>query len=116
VAPFPTIFSCKTNGGNTMKNIWGTLNRRQFIKSTAATFFGLFSFILLGLPEKARAQSENDAPGMSKYICEICGYIYDPAKGDPSQGIPAGTPFEKLPDSWRCPICGVDKTLFKKTS
>ena len=99
-----------------MKNIWGTLNRRQFIKSTAATVFGLFSFILSGLPGKARAQSEKDADGMSKYICEICGYIYDPAKGDPSQGIPAGTSFEKLPDSWRCPVCGVDKTLFKKTS
>jgi rubredoxin len=51
---------------------------------------------------------------MSKYICEICGYIYDPEKGDPSAGIPAGTSFEKLPDSWRCPICGVDKTMFKK--
>ncbi|MGA2332832.1 MAG: rubredoxin [Syntrophales bacterium] len=53
---------------------------------------------------------------MSKYICEICGYIYDPEKGDSSGGIPAGTPFEKLPDSWRCPICGVDKTMFKKMS
>jgi rubredoxin len=53
---------------------------------------------------------------MSKYICEICGYIYDPMKGDPSQGIPAGTSFEKLPDDWKCPICGVEKNMFKKMS
>ncbi|MCX5846786.1 MAG: rubredoxin [Deltaproteobacteria bacterium] len=52
----------------------------------------------------------------SKYICEICGYIYDPEKGDPSEGIPAGKSFKELPDSWRCPLCGVDKTMFKKLS
>jgi rubredoxin len=97
-----------------MNNIRKTLSRRQFIKSTALAFFGFLSFILSGLPERANAQSEKDSLGMSKYICEICGYIYDPANGDPSQGIPPGTSFEKLPDSWRCPICGVDKTLFKK--
>ncbi|MGC9977236.1 MAG: rubredoxin [Syntrophales bacterium] len=51
---------------------------------------------------------------MSKYLCEICGYLYDPEEGDPSEGIPAGTPFEKLPDNWRCPVCGADKTMFKK--
>ena len=53
---------------------------------------------------------------MKKYICINCGYIYDPEKGDSSSGIPPGTPFEKLPDSWRCPICGADKTMFKKMS
>ena len=99
-----------------MNKIWGRLSRRQFIKSTALTFSGLLSFMLSGPPEKANAQSEKDASGMSKYICEICGYIYDPEKGDPSEGIPAGTPFEKLPDNWRCPICGADKTVFKKMS
>jgi rubredoxin len=99
-----------------MRNELASLNRRQFIKSAALTFFGLFSFIISGNHEKANAQSGKDAPDMSKYICEICGYIYDPEKGDSSGGIPAGTPFEKLPDSWRCPICGVDKTMFKKMS
>lgn len=103
-------------GGNAMKNFWNNLSRRQFIKSTALTFFGLLSFIISGPRERANAQSEKDTPAMSKYICEICGYIYDPEKGDPSEGIQAGTPFEKLPDSWRCPICGADKTLFKKMS
>jgi rubredoxin len=46
----------------------------------------------------------------------VCGYIYDPAIGDSTQGIPAGTPFEKLPDSWVCPECGVDKSQFEKIS
>ncbi len=49
-----------------------------------------------------------------KYLCEACPYIYDPEKGDPEGGIPAGTPFENIPDDWLCPICKVDKTHFKK--
>ena len=99
-----------------MNKIWDTLNRRQFIKSTALTFFGLLSSVISGPCKRANAQSEKDAPPMSKYICEICGYIYDPEKGDPSEGIPAGTPFEKIPGDWKCPICGADKTMFKKVS
>lgn len=51
---------------------------------------------------------------MDKYRCTVCGYIYDPAKGDPSQGIEPGTPFSNLPDTWLCPECGVDKSLFEK--
>ena len=43
---------------------------------------------------------------MAKYKCTVCGWIYDPTKGDPDGGIAPGTPFEKLPDSWRCPMCG----------
>ncbi len=39
------------------------------------------------------------------YKCRICGYIYNPDEGDPASGIPAGTPFEELPESWHCPIC-----------
>lgn len=47
-----------------------------------------------------------------KFICEPCGYIYDPQLGDPDSGIPAGTPFEELPEDWVCPICGVGKDVF----
>ncbi|URS74505.1 rubredoxin [Clostridium autoethanogenum] len=50
---------------------------------------------------------------MGKYECTVCGYIYDPAVGDPGSGIPAGTPFENIPDDWTCPICGVTKDNFK---
>lgn len=49
-----------------------------------------------------------------KYICTVCGYVYDPAVGDPSRDIPPGTPFEDLPDDWRCPRCKAVKTKFNK--
>jgi len=48
------------------------------------------------------------------YVCDVCGYEYDPAQGDPDNGIAPGTPFEALPDDWECPLCGVDKTNFSK--
>ena len=50
---------------------------------------------------------------MKKYICEVCGYIYDPAIGDPDSGIEPGTAFEDIPEDWVCPICGVGKDDFK---
>lgn len=51
---------------------------------------------------------------METYICDPCGYEYDPAIGDPSQGIAPGTPFEELPDDWVCPLCGAGKDVFTK--
>ena len=51
---------------------------------------------------------------MDKYVCSVCGYVYDPKAGDPDAGIPAGTSFEKLPDSWVCPVCGAAKSEFEK--
>ncbi|MCL0101343.1 rubredoxin [Peptococcaceae bacterium] len=51
---------------------------------------------------------------MKKYRCTACGYIYDPENGDPDNGIDPGTPFEKLPDDWVCPICGVEKNMFEE--
>jgi rubredoxin len=89
------------------------MNRRQFIKICSA-FLGFIAFIFMGVPSKTRAQSEKDTDDTTKYVCEICGYIYDPEKGDPSQDIQAGTAFKKLSDSWRCPLCGVDKSQFTK--
>jgi rubredoxin len=49
---------------------------------------------------------------MKKYVCEVCGYIYDPAEGDPDNDVAAGTAFENLPDDWVCPVCGADKSSF----
>ncbi|MBQ2663652.1 MAG: rubredoxin [Clostridia bacterium] len=49
-----------------------------------------------------------------KYVCSICGYVYDPAVGDPDNGIPAGTPFEELPEDWHCPRCKQGKDKFNK--
>ena len=51
---------------------------------------------------------------MEKYVCDLCGYVYDPEVGDEENGIPAGTPFENLPDNWVCPLCGAEKDVFTK--
>ena len=51
---------------------------------------------------------------MAKYKCTVCGYIYDPEKGDPYSGKEPGTPFAELPDDWVCPACGVGKDQFEK--
>lgn len=48
------------------------------------------------------------------YVCGVCGYVYDPEKGDPAHGIKPGTPFEALPDDWKCPVCGMAKSVFRK--
>ena len=49
---------------------------------------------------------------MQKFICDVCGYIYDPALGDPDSGIAPGTAFEDIPDDWVCPECFVSKDSF----
>ena len=49
---------------------------------------------------------------MKKYQCNVCGYIYDPAKGDPDSGVAPGTAFEAIPESWVCPDCGAGKADF----
>jgi rubredoxin len=51
---------------------------------------------------------------MSSYECIACGYIYEPAEGDPMGGIEPGTSFEDLPDDWVCPDCGLGKEEFEK--
>lgn len=51
---------------------------------------------------------------MEKYICTVCGYIYDEAAGDPDNGVAPGTKFEDIPDDWVCPLCGVPKSDFEK--
>ncbi|OGP85639.1 MAG: High molecular weight rubredoxin [Deltaproteobacteria bacterium RBG_16_54_11] len=58
-------------------------------------------------------QEEKKGENMKKYKCTVCGYIYDPSKGDPDGGIAPGTPFEKLPDDWTCPVCGATKDKFE---
>jgi len=47
-----------------------------------------------------------------RWMCESCGFIYDPEEGDPDGGIAAGTPFETIPDDWYCPVCGARKIDF----
>lgn len=63
--------------------------------------------------EKTKFQSQSRQKNQL-YKCAVCGYIYDPAKGDPNAGIQPGTAFESLPEDWRCPVCRAAKTEFKR--
>ena len=49
---------------------------------------------------------------MTKWVCNICGYVYDPEVGDPDNGVAAGTAWEDVPADWVCPLCGVGKDDF----
>jgi flavin reductase (DIM6/NTAB) family NADH-FMN oxidoreductase RutF/rubredoxin len=59
-------------------------------------------------------EHKEEVTKLDKYECAVCGYIYDPEKGDPDGGIAPGTPFEQLPNDWVCPVCGASKDQFAK--
>ena len=50
---------------------------------------------------------------MDRYVCVICGYVYDPEQGDPDNGVAPGTKWEDVPDDWECPVCGAGKEDFE---
>jgi rubredoxin len=51
---------------------------------------------------------------MDKYVCLVCGYVYDPEDGDPDNGVAPGTSFESLSNDWVCPLCSASKDQFEK--
>lgn len=57
--------------------------------------------------------TESTAVAYRRYVCGVCGFIYNEALGDPDEGLAAGTRFEDIPDDWRCPECGVSKSDFR---
>ncbi|MDG6218610.1 MAG: flavin reductase [Candidatus Thermoplasmatota archaeon] len=59
-------------------------------------------------------ESKKEEKTMDKYVCTVCGYVYDPEKGDPDNGVQPGTPFEQVSEEWVCPICGAEKDAFEK--
>ncbi|MBN1367506.1 MAG: rubredoxin [Dehalococcoidales bacterium] len=65
-------------------------------------------------PSYIAPEKKEEAPKMDKYECKVCGYIYDPALGDPDGGIKPGTAFTDLPETWVCPVCGAGKEEFEK--
>jgi flavin reductase (DIM6/NTAB) family NADH-FMN oxidoreductase RutF/rubredoxin len=66
--------------------------------------------------EKKQGKPEDRREVMKKYVCEVCGYVYDPAQGDPDGDIAPGTEFDALPDDWVCPVCGAGKDQFSPES
>jgi len=73
------------------------------------------------IPKEEKSGEETNKEGkelkkMSKFKCTVCGYIYEPEKGDPESGVNPGTPFEDLPDDWVCPVCGAGKDDFEEVS
>lgn len=65
--------------------------------------------------EKSKPKAEKEEHDSSTYVCNICGFEYDPEEGDPALGIPPGTPFEDLPEDYKCPICNAGKDYFRKS-
>ncbi len=59
------------------------------------------------------SEGEREERIVPKYECITCGYVYDPAEGDPDTGVAPGTAFDDLPEDWLCPICGVGKEEFE---
>ena len=62
---------------------------------------------------KPKVKLHEGGRNLKKYKCLVCGYIYDPATGDPDNGVAAGTAFKDLPDNWVCPECGAGKNEFE---
>lgn len=62
--------------------------------------------------DRKKLNDKKKSTDLPKYQCPACGYIYDPAKGDPEADIPPGTAFDDLPDDWVCPLCGTEKADF----
>ena len=63
-------------------------------------------------PDRFNSERKGDFCNMKTYICELCGYVYNPSEGDPENGIAPNTDFEDLPDDWVCPLCGASKEDF----
>lgn len=64
--------------------------------------------------ETVDKEIKKEVKKMDKYVCKVCGYVYDPNKGDPENGVEPGTKFEDISDDWVCPVCGASKTDFEK--
>ena len=66
-----------------------------------------------GPVDKSQDTQPQEGAKQMKYVCTVCGYVYDPEKGDPDGGIAPGTAFEDIPDDWVCPVCGASKSDFE---
>ncbi len=86
----------------------------QMIKEGEVMTYEYYHLVKNGSAPKTAPTFQPVKPKKKKmYRCTVCGYIYDPDKGDPDGGIPPGTDFEDIPDDWVCPVCGVSKDMFE---
>lgn len=96
----------------------GEVVNADVISDKAFMTYDYYHQIKRGVTPKAAAtyiEEKTEAkPKMAKYRCTVCGYIYDPEKGDPDGGVKPGTAFEDLPEDWQCPVCGAIKSEFEK--
>lgn len=101
----------------------GKVVNAEVIEDTKGMSYSYYHRIKGGLtPKNAPSyldlkQTTQPAPATSpRYTCTICGYVYDPDKGDAGANIAPGTAFEQLPDTWVCPLCNAPKSVFKRSS
>jgi len=94
----------------------GEVVEGEVLKEEEPLTYAYYHEIKRGVTPKAAPtyRGEEKEEKMKKYRCTVCGYIYDPQKGDPESDIKPGTPFEKLPDDWVCPVCGAGKDMFEE--
>lgn len=96
--------------GEKMRN--NSITRRGFLKGLSGCIALLLSTASDSLFTIRTQTAFAQSVPMERYVCTVCGYIYDPSQGDPTSAIPPGTPFDKVPDNWVCPDCGADKSAF----
>lgn len=97
---------------------FGELTGADVIKEGEPMTYAYYQQVKRGTTPKSAPSyvqdKKEEKPKMDKYQCSVCGYIYDPEKGDPDGGIKPGTRFEDIPDDWTCPVCGASKDQFNK--
>ena len=95
----------------------GELVGAEVIKEGEPMTYAYYQQVKRGTTPKTApsyVEEKKEVPRMSKYKCKVCTYVYDPELGDPDGGIKPGTPFEKIPDDWTCPVCGAPKSEFER--
>lgn len=95
----------------------GKLVEAQILSSGEPMSYAYYHEVKRGSTPKTAPvyiEEEKRVKKLAGYRCTVCGYIYDPEKGDPDGGIAPGTPFEDIPDDWVCPVCGAAKSDFEK--
>ena len=96
----------------------GQVNAMEMLSSGKPMTYDYYHQIKRGTtprtaPTYIKEEQEKPLPPIQKYRCLVCAYVYDPQLGDPDGGIAPGTAFEKIPDSWVCPVCGATKDQFE---